>query len=181
MNLRSLLGAIGTAAMVASMAAAASAQAAPQPYNPNVPPPNGEFRQQSAADVAMMSERIGHMIAHLQADARDYGGHRVNAIHILENAQGELNAAAQFAAAHGYVIQTPPVGRRNPYAVRRPPVTSDTQIQRAQANLQHMIARLQRDSHDFGGHRVAAVNLMQEADGALNAAIQFAAAHAYAP
>src|SRR5581483_7473934 len=121
MNLRSLVGAIGMGAMVASTAAAAGAQAAPPPpYAQNVPPPGG-FRQQSATNVAMMSQRVGHMIDHLQRDARDYGGHRVQAIRDLQGAAGELNAAAQFAADHGYNIQVPPRVRRNPGGIRRPP------------------------------------------------------------
>jgi hypothetical protein len=178
MNPRSLFGAIGIAAMVASMAAAAGAQAAP-PYYP-VPPPNGGYRQQSATNVAMMSERVGHMIAHLEADGRDYSGHRVNAIHFLQNAQGELNAAAQFAAANGYAIQVPPQARRGGVG-ERPPLTGETQMVHAQQNLERMTAHLQRDSHDFGGHRVAAVDLMRRANAELVAAIQFAQAHAYAP
>jgi hypothetical protein len=165
MHRRSLVGALGVATFVLSAAAVAGAQPAPPSY-----------RQQSLANVARFAEHTQKMIGNLQRDARDYGGHRVAAINALQNAANELNAAAQFAEAHGYQmpVQQPP---RNPNPYRRPKVSSDTDMQKAQMATGHMIERLQSDSRDFGGHRAAAIDALRQANAELTAAVQFAAAH----
>jgi hypothetical protein len=40
------------------------------------------------------------MITHLQADDKDYGGHRANALNWLNQANTELTAAVQYEQSH---------------------------------------------------------------------------------
>lgn len=44
-------------------------------------------------------------------------------------------------------------------------------------HLEKAIDALQKDRHDFGGHREAAIDLLQRARGELNAALQYDATH----
>ena len=173
MNPRSLFGALGIAAIVATSAAAASAQAYP-------PGAYGQgYRQASLVNVANIARNCGHTIARLQRDPGDYGGHRVAAIGDLQNAANELNAAEQFAVAHGYQmpVQGPP--GRNPSGYHPQPTMRYTSMQRAQMAVQRWIRHLERDSRDFGGHRVAAINWLQRAESELTAAVQFGGARPY--
>jgi hypothetical protein len=183
MNLRSLIGTLGMAAIVASTAAGASAQT-PYNYNPYNPNAQYNYRERSLVNVARMANGVGHLIGRLQRDARDYGGHREAAIDDLRNAQNELGAAAAFAEAHGYQMPVPvqnPGMRRapNPYRYRNPQARSDWSIQKGQQAVQRWIGKLQRDSRDFGGHRVQAIDWLQRANGELGAAVQFAASRGY--
>jgi hypothetical protein len=125
-----------------------------------------------------MGERVGAMVSRLQSDQRDYGGHRANAVRDLQTAQNELAAAAQFAAANGYTVPDEAAMGRG-FGGRHGQTQSDDGVARAQQNLARMIARLQRDSRDFGGHKGAAISALQAADGELGAAVQFAGAHGY--
>jgi hypothetical protein len=44
-------------------------------------------------------------------------------------------------------------------------------------DLEGLIDQLQRDNHDYDGHRAAAINEMQEARGQLTAALQYDRSH----
>ena len=186
MNLRSVLGTLGMAAIVAATSAAASAQSNPYNYNPNYNYSNPyQYRQQSLINVGKIARGVQGGINHLNRDSRDYGGHRVNAISNLQNAENELQQAAAYAQAHGYQMPPPPAPanpayRRapNPYA-NNPQLRSDLSVERVQRNVQHWIRRLSRDSRDFGGHRAAAIDWLQRANSELVAGIQFAQSHGY--
>lgn len=54
---------------------------------------------------------------------------------------------------------------------------SDRNVARVRAGLQGLIDQLARDQHDYGGHRVAAINLMRQARGELGAAIAWDRGH----
>lgn len=73
--------------------------ASAQTVNPN---PNVPLRGERASryDIRNVERRIHRSIVQLQHDRRDYGGHRVNAINLLNQAEGELNAAIQYDNAH---------------------------------------------------------------------------------
>ena len=180
MNLRSLVGTLGMAAIVASTCAMASAQTPYNYQNPN----QYNYRTNSLADVGRIGNGVSHLINRLNRDTRDYGGHRAAAVGNLQNAQNELGAAAQFAEAHGY--QMPPLpqpraGYRqpNPYQGMNRQQRSDWSIERSQQQVSHWLQRLSRDSRDFGGHRVAAINWLQRAQSELGMAIQYAQSHGY--
>jgi hypothetical protein len=53
-------------------------------------------------NIANVGRWVGRLTEQLQNDQRDYGGHRAAAVAQLQKAQAELNAAEQYAAAHGY-------------------------------------------------------------------------------
>jgi hypothetical protein len=169
MKFRSLFGALGIAAMVASGAVAAGAQ----------PAPNYNYREASLANVGRFAQACGRLITRLQQDGRDYGGHKEAAMNDLHNAQGELVAAAQWAEAHGYQMPVPRPHAANPYRMHNPQPQVEWSIQKAQMQVQRMISRLQRDSRDFGGHRAAAIDALQRANGELGAAMQFAGGRGY--
>ena len=173
MNLRPMLGVLGLGAAVALTAAAAGAQTA-------VATPNAkyEYRQKSEANVAKIGMQTEKLIMKLQADNSDYGGHKGAAIGSLQTAQTELNAAAQYAAEHGYQmpVQTKPM--KQPKG-NKTHAQSDWSIEKAQTTVQRWITHLQSDSRDFGGHRAAAINALQQAETELTAATQFAAAHGH--
>ena len=52
----------------------------------------------SAHDIRSVERRLERMIANLKHDQRDYGGHRVKAIDLLEQADQQLQAALQVDA-----------------------------------------------------------------------------------
>jgi hypothetical protein len=48
---------------------------------------------------------------------------------------------------------------------------------RVRRRLETLIDQLQRDEHDYGGHRVAAIDAMQQARGQLDEALEYDRAH----
>ena len=94
-NLHRLLGisalAVATFGAGAAFTGAVSAQ---------TPPVRGEVG--SARSIERADDRLHRMIANLQRDQRDYGGHRVRAIGYLQQADGELRAALQYDATSGH-------------------------------------------------------------------------------
>jgi hypothetical protein len=194
-NPRSLIGTALTAAIMATTIAAAGAQT----YNVPIPvtiPGNGQYiptsgQYNSNVSVGRIDNRLGRVIRSLERDGRDYGGHRINAINDLRNARNELNAAKAFAAAHGYgngngngtgnngyprpvTVPHPPVYGGN---ARRGEAGSNYSVGLVRRHLGTMIGHLQQDSRDYGGHRVAAINWMQQASNELSLAQQWEQTH----
>jgi hypothetical protein len=205
-NPRTLIGTALTAALMASTIAAAGAQTVtvpvpgnPYPYSGN--PYNGN-QYNSNISVGRIANRTGKIIRSLERDNRDYAGHRVAAINDLGNARNELLAAKQFALTHGYGQGTtqpnPGQGQYgqgqygqgqygqgqygqgqygHPINGPRNEAGSNYSIALVRQHVGTMINRLGRDSRDYGGHRVAAINWMQRAENELAAAEQFEMAH----
>ncbi len=71
-------------------------QASAQTAQPALRGQRGE--RGSARNIAFVEKRLGRLIATLQRDQRDYGGHRVNAINLLQQADQQLDAAIQVDA-----------------------------------------------------------------------------------
>ena len=83
----------------AAFTSQASAQTVAQPGQAGAMMPHhlrGEHR--SAQDIAHVERRLKRIIASLNRDQRDYGGHRVNAINLLNQADQQLEAAIQVDA-----------------------------------------------------------------------------------
>ena len=94
-------------ALVTAAGSAALAQQGPAPANPpGVGPgnPPGFQRGQGSSnrDMRKIGRGLDRMIAALEHDQRDYGGHRVTALNELQQARGEITAAEQYARANGY-------------------------------------------------------------------------------
>ncbi len=129
-------------------------------------------------NIGTAANRVGRLIVTLQRDDRDYAGHRVAAINAMTNARNELMAAQQFAEAHGYYTQTTEV----PEPVQERPARHDQKrsnysVANVDGALRRIIGHLQRDTRDYGGHRAAAINLLEQASNDLTAAAQVPETH----
>jgi hypothetical protein len=183
-NPRILSGTALTGVLLAATIGTAFAQTVvPPPVTPPVAPPGTNIpvsaRQfDSNHNIGHAANRAGRVMEALQRDERDYGGHRVNAINDLGNARNELMAAEQFAETHGYYGQTPspeapPVEKPRRHDQKR----SNYSVEHAQEAVQEMLAHVQRDTRDYGGHRAIAISWLHQADNELTAAVQWDQAH----
>jgi hypothetical protein len=184
------------ALLAASLFAAASAQAQQQPYPEQAQPypaqaqpypaqqpypeqrpypaqaqrPYGERRRMH--DVRWVAAHVGTAVLTLEK-FRGYGGHREAALNMLRDARRELWGAVDWASQHGYqVIELGP-GQPHRLAGDRPArMYGDKAVFNAQVQVPMWIDMLQRDNRDFGGHRMAAIGLLQRAEPELTAALQ---------
>lgn len=104
----------------------------------------------------------------LQRDNHDYGGYRVRAIGTMQAARGQLVQAVAYD--HG-------ADQGNAAALMRAGVPidnrSDRQLLVVRRNVERIIDVLQRDNHDYGGHRVIAIGLLQQARRDLISALRY--------
>ena len=80
----------------AAFTSSAHAQMTPVPYS------SGGLRTErgSQLNVRHVRQKLETLIDELQRDQRDYGGHRVQAIDMMQQARQQLLAAEQFEATH---------------------------------------------------------------------------------
>lgn len=122
----------------------------------------------SNASLAHVHRRLDGAIDRLQDDQRDYGGHRVDAINDLQNAREQLTEAEQFAIHDDHENQActraygSTGGGDNNFGARGQR-SSNHDIWYVRSWVENMIDQLQRDQHDYNGHRVAAIDAMQAA------------------
>ncbi|HEY7979903.1 MAG TPA: hypothetical protein VID19_00345 [Candidatus Eremiobacteraceae bacterium] len=83
----------------------------------------------------------------LRRDSHDYGGYRVKAIADLEAARDQIGTAL-----------------RQDTRGEHPGVASDSNLRYTRGYIQRGIDMLQQDQADYGGHRVAAITAMRNAD-----------------
>lgn len=62
--------------------------------------PKHHAQSRSNYQIAHVQQSVEKMITHLQADDKDYGGHRANALNWLNQANTELTAAVQYEQSH---------------------------------------------------------------------------------
>jgi hypothetical protein len=113
-----------------------------------------ENQIQSNYTMRQARAQITGIIAELQTEDTDYGGHRVNAIKNFQEALDQVNAAIRTRDA-----DTP--GQRS----------SDYVLRQVETETNGLIANLQAGAADYGGHRVKAIADLQAAIGELNAAL----------
>ena len=83
----------------AAFTSQASAQIITQPgQNGAMRPHHLRGERRSAQDIRHVEGRLKRIIASLNRDQRDYGGHRVNAINLLTQADEQLEAAISVDA-----------------------------------------------------------------------------------
>ena len=82
----------------AAFTSQASAQNVPQPGQNGAMRPHLRGEHKSAQNISHVEGRLKRIIDSLSRDRRDYGGHRVNAINLLNQADAQLEAAIQFDA-----------------------------------------------------------------------------------
>jgi hypothetical protein len=128
---------------------------------------NGFERGQGASNQNLREERrqVEAAIDALNRDASDYGGFKARAIDKLQAARSELEAALNFVHRPG--VQNGGSGGR----------VSDANLQYVSEHVQTAISRLEQDRHDYAGHRVAAINDLQQANGFINSALSYDASH----
>ena len=88
--------ALSIATFAAGAAFTASAHAAP--WYPQTVALRGEYG--SAHNILSVKSRLENLIDQLQRDQRDYDGHRVAAINLMQQARGQLQAAINYDAEH---------------------------------------------------------------------------------
>jgi len=120
-------------------------------------------------DIQWVKAGVGTVVLTLQ-EHRDYGGHRGAALNYLHYANRELRFAIDFAQAHGYQFND--LGAAHPYNEGEWRGSPDRPVFNAQRHVQVWIDMLQRDGRDYGGHRAAAIDNLQRAEGELTAALQ---------
>jgi hypothetical protein len=128
----------------------------------------------SNGNIWHVRHRLEADIDQLKNDDRDYGGHRVKAIERLNAAHNEL-LQAEESEHHRPVAPGSGVGPNGP--VERGQGGSNKNIWYVRRNVEHLIAQLQNDERDYGGHRVIAIQDMQGGRMELLAAERFARAH----
>jgi hypothetical protein len=129
---------------------------------------NNEFeRGQGASDANLREERrhVEAAIDALSRDSWDYGGYKERAMDRLQAARAELDAALDFV--HNKGVRNGGSGQH----------VSDANLQYVSEHIQTAIARLEQDRKDYGGHRVAAINDLQNARGFINSAMAYDKAH----
>jgi len=109
----------------------------------------------SDLNIQNVRTAIAREIRELQADQRDYGGHRANAVSDLERAESELSRALATD--------------RNE---NRPDSASDANIRAVISSLIAANSQLGKDQHDYAGHRAAAIVDIEKAIQELRAALQ---------
>ncbi len=112
-----------------------------------------ENQGESNYTIRQARAQVAGMIAELQTEQVDYGGHRVKAIDAFKSALAQLNAALD--------VQGPIPGQRS----------SDYVLRQVQSQAQSTVSSLNAAKADYGGHRVKAVNAIQTAADELSAAL----------
>jgi hypothetical protein len=114
----------------------------------------------SDENIRTVRDGVVRAIQQLQADQRDYGGHRATAVSDLAKAETELDRALAFDRAG-----SPPAN------------ASDTNVEAVIEGLNGANSQLERDQRDYGGHRVAAIADIQKAVQELREALNFDKTH----
>jgi hypothetical protein len=118
----------------------------------------GAEQNQTSSNFTIRTSRgqVTGIIAELQTEQADYGGHRVNAINNYKTALAELNAALDMRG------ETP--GQR----------ASDYVLRQVQSETTTIVNSLDAAAEDYGGHRVKAINALKAANAELTAALNTA-------
>jgi len=116
-------------------------------------PAAAQNQVQSDYTVRQARAQVAGMIAELQTEDSDYGGHRVNAIDALKRALNQLNDALS--------VQGGTPGQRS----------SDYVLRQVQSQNNAIINNLNGAKADYGGHRVTALSELQTASSELSAAL----------
>jgi hypothetical protein len=116
--------------------------------------------------------------AAVDAASPNKGGHREQALRLIQEAVGAVNAGIAFAAAHPTELGAPeppaaaePVDENVPGAERQP------RMHQGVVALREARRQLREAAHDKGGHRKQAIDLINEAIKQLREGIAFANTH----
>ncbi len=131
---------------------------------------------QGASDSNMRwaFNHIERNIDMLNHDQHDYNGNRARAVSLFQQARAQINLGLKYD--NGREDVAPPAGTVRPdadmvYMVGQ--CASDANLNTVRRNIERIIDVLQHDNSDYGGHRVAALNLLAQGRAALRDAIQW--------
>lgn len=125
--------------------------------------------RQSDNNLRWARYRIEENLDMLQRDRHDYNGYRVRAIAKLQGAREQINLALRYDRQADWAA----AATATRTSVNGPDNGSDRNLLVVRRNVEHIIDRLQRDNHDYGGHRVAAIGLLQQAREMLTIALRY--------
>jgi hypothetical protein len=134
-------------------------------------------------NIGHVTSRTSDVIRQLNHDVHDYGGHKLQAMQDLIAARQQLFAARAFAVANEganpacFQPASPLYGPAFTYEHGQG--GSNRFIGNDFFWIGNLVNQLERDGHDYDGHRVAALNSMMAARGQLGAAERYAQNHGY--
>jgi hypothetical protein len=155
--------------LVVTICSLLAACATSPPPPPMVAADNGQPKMQAALQA------LQEAMMETQAASRNKGGHREQALGLIQQALDAVNAGMQYAAAHPGEVGAAegpaapePVDQEVPGAERQP------HMWRAVVALREARRQLREAKHDKGGYRVQAIALTQQAIDQLREGIAFA-------
>jgi len=173
MTLTSKLGISITFALGLSLAGcAASVQTAPGPAGPPPAADNGQPRMQAAMQALSGAQ------SELTASSPNKGGHRERALEMISHAMQEVQAGIQYAQAHPNEVG----GEEGPAAPlpvdeEVPGANTQPHMRAAVVQLREARKQLQDAKRDKGGHRVRAIEIINQAIKQTREGIIFADQH----
>jgi hypothetical protein len=109
----------------------------------------------------------------LEAADHDYGGHRADAVHDIGAAERQLRKALEHAPSHAGGKGEAQTGASHP----EPQALSDKQLAEAVPALKAIAEALHHADHDYGSHRVAAMEDLRAAIHQLETALEYSKRH----
>lgn len=167
---------INALALTAALAAGTAA------IGVSVAPASAAPQCASNQNIAEVHHRLDGAIDQLNHDDRDYGGHRVAAIGDLTRARTQLVAAERYAERSYrenpacFRAYGPDGGSDVPWGMRAQG-GSNRNVWGVRAWVDGLIAQLNRDDRDYGGHKAAAISDLQAAGTQMRDAEQYAFNH----
>jgi hypothetical protein len=117
----------------------------------------------SDSNMAYVSRYVESAATALQNDKSDYGGHRAAAIADIARARTDIANAMAYDNGHEHIGASAMVNAANEAAFERSQTASDKNLIYVRTYLERALDMLRRDSHDYGGYRVKAINDLQAA------------------
>lgn len=133
---------------------------------------------QSDSNLRWARYRVEQNIDMLQRDRHDYGGYRVRAMSLFQQAREQLTLGLRYDTGRENAASRMAVARPDADMVYlRGECQSDVNLNVVRRNIERIMDVLQRDNGDYGGHRVAALRLLAEGRDMLRAAINWDNTH----
>lgn len=127
---------------------------------------------QSDNNLRFARYRIEENVDLLQRDRHDYNGYRVRAIASFQAAREQIDQALRYDRQADWNAISP-LAASSSYPDNR----SDRNLLLVRGNIEHLIDMLQRDNHDYGGHRVSAIGFLQQGRTDLTLALRYDGRH----
>jgi hypothetical protein len=133
---------------------------------------------QSDSNLRWARRRVEENIDMLQRDRHDYGGYRVRAIALFQQAREQLTLGLRFDTGRENLMRSSALARPDAEMVYlRGECASDINLNVVRRNIERIMDVLQRDNSDYGGHRAAALRLLASGREMLKDAIQWDNTH----